>query len=63
MAEFTVHAPVDDYSGEVCGVQFKDGTAVMSSEDNPAALGYFASAGYKVEKKTARSSSKTATKE
>ena len=41
----TVTAPVADFTGEVVGVSFKDGTATTA---DPVAIGYFKRAGYKV---------------
>lgn len=41
----TVTAPVADFTGEVAGVSFKDGTAATA---DPVAIGYFRRAGYKL---------------
>lgn len=59
MADFVVHSPVEDFTGEACGVDFKDGVAEISTPGQIAAYGYFCSAGYKVEKKTARAKAAT----
>lgn len=48
MAEFRVTAPVEGYTGVVCGVVFQDGAAVVS-EEHRAALSYFRRRGYGVE--------------
>lgn len=45
MAKIT--APVEDFNGDIAGVQFANGTA---ETDNEAVLSYCAGAGYKVER-------------
>ena len=47
MAEYTVTSPVTDYCGTVGNVQFKNGQA---STSDGAALAYFRSAGYTVDR-------------
>lgn len=41
-----VHTPVEGFTGTVVGVHFQDG---VGNTDDPAALGYFQSAGYRIE--------------
>lgn len=54
MADYIVHTVLEGFTGESAGVEFTDGTAEVSSEDNPGALLYFQGAGYKVEPKPKR---------
>lgn len=48
MAEVLVRTPVEGFSGEVIGVIFENGQAIVDDEANPRALAYFQEAGYKL---------------
>lgn len=50
MIEYHVTAPDAGFSGEACGVVFRDGTAVVPDDTKPrrAALEYFRRRGYAV---------------
>lgn len=45
-----VYTPVEGFTGTVVGVHFRDGAG---ETDDPAALGYFQSAGYRIESEVA----------
>lgn len=60
MATFTVRTVLEGFTGESAGVHFVDGVAEVDSVDDYAALQYFNSAGYTVEKKASRSKASTA---
>jgi hypothetical protein len=49
MAAWTVTTPVPGWTGDVGGVHFSDGVAVLDDEANGPALAYCMAAGYGVE--------------
>lgn len=49
MAAFTVRTPEAGWTGEVGGIQFTDGVAVIDDQTHPTVLAYCRTAGYQVE--------------
>lgn len=58
MAEYRVIAPRKGFSGEVCGIVFQDGAAIVSDERHKSALNYFKRRGYDVQPLVTRSGRK-----
>ncbi|MFJ1865541.1 hypothetical protein ACIOD1_13000 [Streptomyces sp. NPDC088097] len=50
MTQFQVHSPEGGFSGEISGVVFRDGAALVSGDlpQHRAALAYFRRSGYRV---------------
>src|SRR5678815_89947 len=48
MGKVTVKSPVRDFTGDVAGIAFADGSASVDPKEHPGAYQYFMDAGYEV---------------